>query len=885
MAPDNYHTSGLSARNRSVWFLVLTAVILLGLLFGIRIYVDYTRTVNDAEERLLTQTKVVDQNLTTNLTVINLMLDNVIKKLGEISDPDQLNGYLKNQLVMTPLVRTVNVIDRQGRCVYSNREELPGMDLSHRDYFKIPRDASDKGMLFLSSPYTTSSGAYVINITKPLLGKQGEFEGIVTIVFAPEYFTKILMSTIYAPDNRVSMVHSDGTVFIAVPEARIAVTGQKVAHAGSAFLQHMNGGTPTSIHRSVGRTLGDKRVFAYLTNIPETLRIDRHIVVAASRNLDEMLAPWWMDSGISLALYLLFASLSMVTTRIMLLRRSELKQLDETQTQALEIEDLYNFAPCGYHSLDHEGTFVRINDTELKWLGYDRDEVVGKMKAVEIHTPESRAVFAKNFPQFKQGREISDLRLHFIRKDGSHLPVLLNATPIMDDNGDYLMSRSTIYDISDLVKAEESIRRLNRIYLTLSETGKAIAHIPGRDELFQEICRIAVVYGGFRMAWVGIVDSESGAVRPVAVSGSGTDYLEHIRISARSEPEGLGPTGKVIRNGGHYVCNDFMADPCTIPWRPEAEKRGFHASASLAVTMHGTTIGAMTIYAAEREYFDPQIVDLLVQMQTDISFALDNIAREEQRQKTEQALREETMERLRAVEALREQEQRFQQQSRLAAMGEMINNIAHQWRQPLNVLGLLIQRLQLCYDTGRFNKQVLDDNIDKSMDLIHHMSRTIDDFRNFFKPDKEKVEFPVREVVARTVSLVEDGFKNQHIRIDTYANADPVVFGFANEYSQVLLNILMNARDAFLEQRSGNATVTITITGEGGKGVVTIADNAGGIPEEIMSKIFEPYFTTKGPDKGTGVGLFMSKNIIEKSMNGTLTVRNTAVGAEFRVEV
>jgi len=171
------------------------------------------------------------------------------------------------------------------------------------------------------------------------------------------------------------------------------------------------------------------------------------------------------------------------------------------------------------------------------------------------------------------------------------------------------------------------------------------------------------------------------------------------------------------------------------------------------------------------------------------------------------------------------------------------------------------------------------------MGLINQMSQTIDDFRNFFKPDKEKVDFAVHEVVARTVALVEDGFKYQQIEIALEASANPVIHGFPNEYCQVLLNILMNARDALLERRPEEALVTVTISKEAGRAVVTISDNAGGIPGEILPRIFEPYFTTKGPDKGTGVGLFMSKIIIENNMGGRLAASNQGEGAQFRVEV
>lgn len=248
-------------------------------------------------------------------------------------------------------------------------------------------------------------------------------------------------------------------------------------------------------------------------------------------------------------------------------------------------------------------------------------------------------------------------------------------------------------------------------------------------------------------------------------------------------------------------------------------------------------------------------------------------------------LREEILERLQAVESLRAKEQMFTQQNRLAGMGEMINSIAHQWRQPLNVLGLMVQQMQICFDMGKLSKEFVDTNVSKSMGLINHMSQTINDFMNFFKQDKEKVEFAVHEVVARTVSLIEDNFKSQQVRIDLKTDANPVIIGFPNEYCQVLLNILTNARDALLERRPDDATITVIINNQQGKSVVTISDNAGGIAADALGKIFDPYFTTKGPDMGTGVGLFMSKTIIEKNMNGKLTARNSVKGAEFRIEV
>jgi len=249
------------------------------------------------------------------------------------------------------------------------------------------------------------------------------------------------------------------------------------------------------------------------------------------------------------------------------------------------------------------------------------------------------------------------------------------------------------------------------------------------------------------------------------------------------------------------------------------------------------------------------------------------------------ALSAETAERLAALEELRRKDEVLMQQSRQAAMGEMIGNIAHQWRQPLNGVGLLIQDISLCFEDGDFSRDYLDATTGKIMQLIQHMSQTIDDFRNFFMPDKEKVPFDVHEVVVRTLSLVAGDFTDKGIRRDVVAEDKPTITGYPNEFSQVLLNMFSNARDAHLERKTADPWVRVTISSYDGRALVFVADNAGGIPDDIIGRIFEPYFTTKEQGKGTGVGLYMAKNIVEKNMNGSLTVRNTDDGVEFRIEV
>jgi C4-dicarboxylate-specific signal transduction histidine kinase len=439
-------------------------------------------------------------------------------------------------------------------------------------------------------------------------------------------------------------------------------------------------------------------------------------------------------------------------------------------------------------------------------------------------------------------------------------------------------------EILERETAEKSLLRLNRLYLVLSQTNHAMVQTKDRDTLFQEFCRIAVEDGGFKLAWVGLLDQESGSLQVAAKSGA-TGYLEGIRITANREPYGLGPTGVALRAGTHCVCNDFLNSPITAPWHEQAALHGIRASASIPLELEGALIGALALYADQKNFFDEQQIALLQQIAADFSFALGNINREILRRETERALHQETVERLRTVQALREKEQMLIQQNRQAAMGEMIGNIAHQWRQPLNTLALSVQELQMMYSFGQCTAEFVDQSVAKSMEIIQHMSQTIDDFRNYFKPERERSEFRLSEVVSSTLLLVQDSFRHQQVRIEIVDHQAPVIFGYRNEFAQSLLNILNNARDVLTERQVRSPRVRIAISGEGQRGVVTVSDNAGGVPEEIIEKIFDPYFTTKGPQAGTGLGLFMSKTIIEKNLGGRLTVRNAGDGAEFRIEV
>jgi len=260
-----------------------------------------------------------------------------------------------------------------------------------------------------------------------------------------------------------------------------------------------------------------------------------------------------------------------------------------------------------------------------------------------------------------------------------------------------------------------------------------------------------------------------------------------------------------------------------------------------------------------------------------------------ERKKAEDALKKlnETLEHRVTEESAKrvEQERVMMQQSRMAAMGEMIGAIAHQWRQPLNALGIMVQDTLVAQRYDEMNEVYLEDFVQKSMSQIQFMSSTIDDFRSFFRQDKSKKEFVLNGKVKEVVQMLSAQFAINSISSIIEEECELSFNGFENEFKQVVLNLLTNAKDQLSDTKIKNPEIRIKIFKNGGASVISIEDNGGGIDKECIEKIFDPYFTTKTPDKGTGIGLYMAKTIIESHMGGILSAQNTNSGAEFRIEL
>jgi len=220
----------------------------------------------------------------------------------------------------------------------------------------------------------------------------------------------------------------------------------------------------------------------------------------------------------------------------------------------------------------------------------------------------------------------------------------------------------------------------------------------------------------------------------------------------------------------------------------------------------------------------------------------------------------------------------LKQQAKMAAMGEMIGNIAHQWRQPLNALSALNVGLGFKHKTGNLTDVEMEKFKEKSNDIIQNMSATIDDFTNFFQPNKVKEVFKVNNVIEGAIRFISDSYTEHKIKILHCTNSDIEINSYKNELIQVLLNIFNNSKDAVIERKIENPLLIITTVQSENEVTISIQDNAGGVSIDVLDRIFDPYFTTKFKSQGTGIGLYMSKMIIEKSMRGSLYSENREEG-------
>lgn len=336
-------------------------------------------------------------------------------------------------------------------------------------------------------------------------------------------------------------------------------------------------------------------------------------------------------------------------------------------------------------------------------------------------------------------------------------------------------------------------------------------------------------------------------------------------ITGYSETEALGQTPAILKSDRHdpdFYAAMWASINATGRWRGEIwnrHKNGELLPEFLSINAVKGANGQVTHYVA----------------------VFTDIRESKRNEEMLKSLNDTLMERVGIeVEKNMTQERMLIQQSRLAAMGELVHNISHHWRQPLNTLVLILANLKDAYEDHELTGEYLDKAVANGQRVVQGMSATIDNFRNFFRPNTEKKNFRVGDAVADAIALVSDSFMDSRVEIVRESDAMPgMTFGYPNEFAQVFVSILTNAKEAILGQGRGG-TIHIKAKMDAKTVTLSIRDNGGGVPEAVLGKVFNPYFTTR--DRGTGIGLYMSRMILEK-MDSSVEIRNVEGGAEVLI--
>lgn len=525
--------------------------------------------------------------------------------------------------------------------------------------------------------------------------------------------------------------------------------------------------------------------------------------------------------------------------------------------------------------IDAEGYIFKINNATELYLGYTEDELVGKH--ISIIDAAKTVKEVDEISRFLRKNMVNRFITVHRRKDGSLVDVeVIHGYHVIDGIG---FSINYVFDITqkvqlekDLMKAvDEKTAALSRKIDELEHSKEVARH---NEEMFINAFRTSQDAINLNDIETGVyIQVNEGFSKIIGYSAEEVVGKSSIELNIWKNPEDRKQLIESVRKYGfcHNHEADFICRDGSI--------------------VHGIMSASIQEYRGRK---------VLLNVSKDITRI----------KKLENELKE-LNSRLRTrvdeeVAVIRKQQEIIFEQKKLADMGMMINAIAHQWRQPLNIIGLMTQNLADCYRDKTLTAFDVDEFEEKQMGTLDYLSSTIDDFRTFFKPDDKESEFDVSNEIIALLRLVEIQMLAKGIKpyvsyasptkkldsvsigeIPRSVNAETVVKGFRGEFKQVITNLVYNSIYAIEERLKSGAVregfIHIKIKRADNSVTINIEDTGGGIDEEVKPHIFNPYFTTKTDGKGTGLGLYLAKLIIHNHMNGTITVSNTPLGADFEL--
>ena len=537
---------------------------------------------------------------------------------------------------------------------------------------------------------------------------------------------------------------------------------------------------------------------------------------------------------------------------------------EELRLTADEMRDLYDHAPCGYHSLDQDGLFIRINATELQWLGYQRDEIVGRMRFVNLLTPRSSQVFADTFPRLKQEGRVKDLELELVRKNGTILSVLLSASVVLNRDGSCLMSRSTVFDISDRKKNEEAEHVLSSI---VESSDDAIIAKDLQQTILAWNKGAELLYGYTAEEALG---RSVVMLVPPERYGELNDIMATIRSGERVEHL----VTERIRKGGERISVSLTVSPIR-----DADGEILRAS---VVSRNITEEMQLAAQLKQQQLHQEE----LVQQRT-----MELMERSRELQENQQALMNIVDDLNQKTEELEQANAKLQELDQLKSL--FIASMSHELRTPLNSI---IGFSSILKDEwlGPINQEQKE-NLATILRSGRHLLNLINDVIDVSKIEAGRIEvrleeFDLYDLLKEAVQYVENDVREKGLRLELQLQHHALRTD-RRRLLQSVLNFLSNAVK-FTERGCITLASSIEAARPGRPGCVAIsvADTGIGIAEADIARLFRPFVRLESPLKtlapGTGLGLYLTKKLIEDVLDGTITCASThGAGSTFTLTI
>ncbi len=426
-----YRTRGRNGR----WLAFGLGVALTGLALIFYLSREYHKATLLQEERLLQRAEIISRNTVLNLEALNNLLLSLQKDPLLRAGAKVYNQRFEDLTKAMPGVRTLLALDAEGSVLVSSNSELLGKNFSDRDYFKIPQQQAAADLLYVSPPFRTTLNTYVINLSRLLRGPDGRFAGVVAASLDPDYFSALLASVSYAPDMLSALAHGDGLLFLMEP-GRAAAIGKNLAVPGSFFSRHRDSGKVSSVQRGVVYATGKKQMMAQITIQPQSLKMNKPLVVAVSRDLAAIYAGWREEAGLLTLLFLAAVLLSGGCLQMYNKRQEEFRQRQEAyDCHVRELsEELDRFFSTSLDLLciaDLEGHFRRLNRSWEERLGYRIDELIGRNFLDFVHPDDIAATLAA-MTDLAADKQVLNFINRYRCRDGSYRWIEWRSTPYAD---------------------------------------------------------------------------------------------------------------------------------------------------------------------------------------------------------------------------------------------------------------------------------------------------------------------------------------------------------------------------------------------------------------------------------------------------------------------